>query len=212
MSRASKRKHSQPADETADVQEKAIVDEQHAASGQSADDQAADDQVAALAQRAADLQDRLLRQQADFDNIRKRLRREAAESGDRAVARFIAPLLIEMDNLEHALRAVGGTSLADFVAGIIMIRDNILTAFANAGVEPLPVEGIFDPSMHEVVATVPTAEARRGTIIESVRTGYRLRDQIIRAAQVVVAAPPPQEAPPAQDTTAEDGAGDDGSA
>ena len=208
MSRAAKRKHNPPADDGAEVPKKeAREDEQRAASSE-----AADDQVAELAQRAADLQDRLLRQQADFDNIRKRLRREAAESGDRAVARFIAPLLIEMDNLEHALRAVDKTSLADFVAGIIMIRDNILSAFANAGVEQLPVEGVFDPSMHEVVATVPTPETPRGTIIESVRTGYRLRDQIIRAAQVVVAAPPAQDAPPAPDTEIGDVAGDDGAA
>ncbi len=206
MSRSAQRKRHKQAEEDQLPQDQNPPPDEQAATA--ADGEA--DPLADLAQRAADLQDRLLRQQADFDNIRKRLRREAAEAGDRAVARFVAPLLIEMDNLEHALRAVDGISLADFVAGIIMIRDNILSAFANAGVEQVPAEGIFDPSMHEVVATVPTPETPRGTIIESVRTGYRLRDQIIRAAQVLVATPPPQDATAAEESAPEGGSTDEG--
>ncbi|MFW5858691.1 MAG: nucleotide exchange factor GrpE [Planctomycetota bacterium] len=161
------------------------------------------EQVAELTARLSEAREQLARRQADFDNMRKRLRREAAVSGDRSVARFVAPMLVEMDNFEHALKAASPESFEDFATGVSMIRDNLLGIFGNAGIEPIPTEGVFDPSMHEVVAQIEQPGHPRGTIIEVVRAGYRLHDQIIRAAQVVVTRPPaaeeqPPAAPPAE--------------
>ena len=62
-----------------------------------------EDRIAELEAQVSDLQQALLRTRADFDNIRKRLRREADEAGGRAVARFVRPMLSELDNFGHAI-------------------------------------------------------------------------------------------------------------
>ncbi len=161
------------------------------------------EQVAELTNKLSEAREQLARRQADFDNMRKRMRREAAASGDRAVARFVAPMLIEMDNFEHALKAASPESFEDFATGVSMIRDNLLGIFGNAGIEPIPTEGVFDPSIHEVVAQIEQPGHPRGTIIEVVRAGYRLHEQIIRAAQVVVTRPPAAEEQAAQSPAAQ---------
>ena len=150
-----------------------------------------------------ELQERMLRQQAEFDNVRKRLRKEGEEAGTRALSRFIRPLLTEMDNFEHALQAANPEAFQDFAMGVTMIRENILGIFNGAGIEVVPAEGIFNPALHEVVAQVENADEAKGTIIQVHRNGYKLGDQIVRSAQVVVAKPPEaaKEEPAAEDAS-----------
>jgi len=139
-----------------------------------------------------ELKERVVRQQADFDNIRKRLRREADEAAKRAIARFVRPLLTEMDNFAIAIEHADPANFQEFATGVSMIRENILQILGAAGVEIIPVEGIFDPAFHEVL-TEEERDAPKGTILRVHRHGYRLGDQVIRAAQVVVARPPAQD-------------------
>ncbi len=147
-------------------------------------------ELEALRREGAEWKERCARSQAEFDNARKRLRKEADEAGTRAVARFVKPVLGEIDNLERAIGAANPAAFAEFASGVAMIHANLQSALRNAGIETVPVEGQFDPAVHEVIAERESADQPRGTIVAVHRPGYRLKDQLVRAAQVVVARPP----------------------
>lgn len=139
---------------------------------------------------AGEWKERCMRSQAEFENVRKRLRKEADEAGTRAVARFVKPILTEIDNLERAITAAQPASFNEFAQGVSMIQSNLATALRGAGIETIACEGIFDPAVHEVIAEAEHADQPRGAIVQVHRAGYRLKDQLVRAAQVVVAKPP----------------------
>jgi molecular chaperone GrpE len=146
-------------------------------------------EVDALRDELRELKERQLRAQADFDNARKRLRKEADEAGTRAVVRFVRPILDQLDNFGRALAAAKPEAFAEFATGVAMIRENLATALTQSGIEQVPAEGVFDPAVHEVIAELPRADLPKGTIVEVHRPGYRLKDQLVRAAQVVVSKP-----------------------
>ena len=145
----------------------------------------------ALQAKFAELQTRQARQQADFENARRHLRKEAEEASLRGVVRFVRPLLSELDAFSLALEAAKPESFADFVQGVQMTRDNILRILAGQGLEIIPTEGRFDPAQHEVIAEIPDP-AERGTIVQVFRAGYRCQNQVVRAAQVIVSKGPAQ--------------------
>ncbi len=153
-----------------------------------------------------ELRERVVRQQAEFDNVRKRLRKEADESGKRALARFVRPILTEMDNFDLALTSADPEKFNDFAMGISMIKENISSTLSNSGIELIPAEGIFDPALHEVAMQQESPEHKRGEIIQVLRNGYRLGEQVIRATQVIVATEPKPavEATPVEEETNED--------
>ncbi len=144
----------------------------------------------ALKKEIGEWKERCMRSQAEFENVRKRLRKEADEAGSRAVARFVKPILTELDNLERAVLAAKPEAFAEFAQGVTMIQTNLQSALRGAGIEAVVCEGIFDPSVHEVLAETENAEVPKGTIVQVFRAGYKLKDQLVRAAQVVVAKPP----------------------
>lgn len=144
----------------------------------------------ALKKEVGEWKERCMRSQAEFENVRKRLRKEADEAGTRAVARFVKPILTELDNLERAVLAAKPEAFAEFAQGVTMIQTNLLSALRGSGIEQIACEGIFDPAVHEVLAEAENAEVPKGTIVQVFRAGYKLKDQLVRAAQVVVAKPP----------------------
>ena len=142
-----------------------------------------------LREEIRELKERLIRSQADFDNARKRLRKEADEAGTRAVIRFVRPILDQLDNFTRALNAAKPDAFAEFAQGVSMIRENLLSALDGAGIERVPAEGVFDPAVHEVIAEEPRDDVAKGVIVSVHREGWKLKDQLVRAAQVVVAKP-----------------------
>jgi molecular chaperone GrpE len=144
----------------------------------------------ALKREAGEWKERCMRSQAEFENVRKRLRKEADEAGTRAVARFVKPILTELDNLERAVLAATPEAFAEFAQGVTMIQTNLQAALRGAGIEQIACEGVFDPAVHEVLAEAENADVPKGTIVQVFRAGYKLKDQLVRAAQVVVAKPP----------------------
>jgi molecular chaperone GrpE len=148
------------------------------------------DEVAELQQQIGELKERMLRAQAEFDNVRKRLRREADEAGTRAVARFCRPVLDQIDNLTRAINAANPEAFADFAQGVSMIREGLNQALAGQGIEVVSAEGVFDPAVHEVLAELENGDQPKGTILEVHRAGYKIKDQLVRSAQVIVARPP----------------------
>lgn len=137
------------------------------------------DEYLALAQRT----------QADFENYRKRVAREAAVAQERGVAFLAKELLPALDSLDRALDAAAQDD--PLLHGVRLVRSELGAALARAGIESFsPVGEIFDPSLHEAMATAeqPAGGAETGTVVEVYQPGYRLGASVIRPARVVVAA------------------------
>lgn len=135
------------------------------------------------------LRDQLLRTAADFDNFRKRSRRELADMEKRAREDLLKELLPVFDNLErataHAETATDVKALAD---GIGLVKRQFLDTLAKIGVERIQAQGAaFDPAFHEAVQQFETDEHPPGTVIHEVQAGYLQGDKLVRPAIVVVA-------------------------
>jgi molecular chaperone GrpE len=76
------------------------------------------------------------------------------------------------------------------MVGVRMTQAQLMDILGQFGFESVPTEGMFDPSLHEAVERVPTAEPCEGTIVGVVRPGYKLHDRLLRPAQVKVAVRP----------------------
>jgi len=147
-----------------------------------------DDEVERLRHALDEEQQRHLRLRADLDNVRRRASREleaARRDGQRAA---LLPLLPVLDSLERALAA--GSTDPDFYEGVAATHRLFVNALREAGADPVESVGRpFDPRVHEAVATVPSNSVEPGTVVREVRRGWRLGDELLRPAQVVVAAP-----------------------
>ncbi|MEW6072596.1 MAG: nucleotide exchange factor GrpE [Planctomycetota bacterium] len=142
-----------------------------------------------LEAESAELRDRLLRAQADFQNLRRRAALDCEAGLQRALQPLFADLLLVLDYLDLALAAPATTEEAKNLAlGVEMTRLKLLQSLEQAEVRPIAAEGIFDPALHEAAGTRVEPGAVPGTVIETVRRGYRWRESVLRHAQVIVAA------------------------
>ncbi len=131
-----------------------------------------------------DFLDDLRRLQADFDNYRKRMMREQAATAGRATARVLESLLPVLDNLERALEHDQGDG------GVELVYKELKTVLEAQGLEEIPAEGVpFDPHVHEAVDSREDPEVDQIVCRSVYRRGYKLGDQVLRAAMVVVARP-----------------------
>jgi molecular chaperone GrpE len=145
-----------------------------------------------LQQERDELQDRLLRTVAEFDNYRKRTERERRELSDFITTDILRELLPILDDLERALAApakvAGSPEFAAFHQGVTLIHRQWLELLRRRGVEPLEVIGKpFDPEWHEAVADEPANGRPDGEITAELRRGYRIGSKLLRAAMVKVA-------------------------
>ncbi|MBV8175863.1 MAG: nucleotide exchange factor GrpE, partial [Verrucomicrobia bacterium] len=129
-----------------------------------------------------------LRSVADLDNYRKRMAREKDDAIRYANANFLERLIPILDNFElglHAARAGGSQSA--ILDGMSMVFKQLQDFLANCGVETIDATGEhFDPNAHEAIAQEENAEVEEGVVIRQLRKGYRLKDRLIRPANVVV--------------------------
>jgi molecular chaperone GrpE len=102
----------------------------------------------------------------------------------------VKPFLNEIDNLARAVESARPEAFGEFAQGVTLIRENLKGALQGMGVETIPCEGVFDPALHEVLAEQEHADVPKGQILQVHRAGYKLKDQLVRTAQVVVARPP----------------------
>jgi molecular chaperone GrpE len=135
------------------------------------------DEYLALAQRT----------QADFENYRKRVARDASAAEIRGLTRLARELLPALDNLDRALAASADADGA-LVEGLRLVQRELLGALERTGIESYGVAGEqFDPGLHEAVAQQPFEGRERGGIVEVYQSGYRLGGGVIRPARVLVA-------------------------
>jgi molecular chaperone GrpE len=139
-----------------------------------------------------DFKDLYLRAAAETDNVRKRARRDVELASARGVARLARELLPSLDNLDRALAAAEAQeSDAEhhLTKGIRLVQQELQGALTRVGIEQFTPEGeAFDPHQHEAVAQQPLEGVASGVIVQVYQPGYRYKEEILRAAKVVVAA------------------------
>jgi molecular chaperone GrpE len=139
-------------------------------------------------ERAAALEDRLLRVAADFDNYKKRAAREREEYVTHANERLVKELLPILDDLERALTAAAEHEEAALEEGVALVHRSLASLLERQGLKPISTDGKFD--VHEALLSQPS-EADEGSVIDVVQKGYTLGDRVVRPARVVIAAPQP---------------------
>src|SRR5262245_37555415 len=129
-----------------------------------------------------------LRALADFENYRRRVHREREHIGKETLAEFMRSLLDVVDDLERLLDFVGDET-APVIDAVRAVYRKIMDLLAREVVRPMEAVGKpFDPALHEVVATAPAGDKSLGTVVQEVRRGYTWDGDVLRTAQVVVAA------------------------
>ena len=151
--------------------------------------------LAAKAEKADEYLALAQRTKADFENYRKRATRETAAAQERGAAKLALALLPAIDNLDRALAHAdevvagdGGNGAESLVAGLKHVHADVITALGNVGIERYSPEGEpFDPQYHEAVAQQPVEGAAPGSVVEVYQRGYRIGENVVRPARVVVA-------------------------
>ncbi|MCI9143777.1 MAG: nucleotide exchange factor GrpE [Lachnospiraceae bacterium] len=134
------------------------------------------------------LEDRVKRQLAEFENFRNRSEKEKHamfETGAKSVIEKILPVV---DNFERGLATVPEDKKEDpFVDGMMHVYKQLLTELENIGVKPIEAVGQeFDPNLHNAVMQVESEEYESGTVAQELQKGYTYRDGVVRHSMVAV--------------------------
>jgi molecular chaperone GrpE len=169
-----------PADEAAD---------RDAGDAPAADAEVGADPLTQAQAEAARMKDAWLRTAADFDNFRKRTRKEvedARRAGREDLLRAVLPVF---DNLERAIQSSQRSTDVKAVAdGLSMVQRQFVDALGREGIARVDTIGHpFDPAVHEAIQQVESADHAPGTVLAEVQPGYTQGDRLVRAAMVVVA-------------------------
>jgi molecular chaperone GrpE len=132
------------------------------------------------------------RTKADFENFRKRMSAEVLAASGRGKAEVLLGVLPVLDDLERALQAAGldpeGDSEDGLAHGVLLVFRSLRDTLTKNGIEAVdPTGERFDPQVHEALSTLAAEGVESGTVVETMQKGYRLGEQLIRPARVVVA-------------------------
>ena len=138
----------------------------------------------------ADLQDRLLRRQAEFENFRRRVERDRSDFLQYAGMEVVREILPVLDDFERALKAE--SSGDSYRKGVELIYQRLLETLKKIGLEPIEstIGSEFDPNLHQAVVRFETEEAPDHTILEEFSQGYNFKGKLLRPAMVRVAVHP----------------------
>ena len=176
-------------EETLDNVATSQQDEGDKAEEQPAKEMSVEDKLAAAETKVAELQDKYLRQVAEFDNYRKRTIKEKAELILNGAEKTITAILPILDDMERALKNMD--KMEDVVAvkeGVDLIFQKFVKILGERGVKKIETENAdFNTDLHEAIAQVPApSDEMKGKIIDCVKTGYTLNEKVIRHSQVAV--------------------------
>lgn len=146
-------------------------------------------QLAEAQEKIAELQDRYLRQAAEFDNYRKRTIKEKADLIKSAAEKLMVAELPVVDDMDRALENMEkGSDAEACIEGFKLIVQKFKNILAQSGLEKIETEGQdFDTDFHEAIALIPApTEELKGKILDCVQQGYKLGDKVIRHAKVAV--------------------------
>jgi len=145
-----------------------------------------------LQSKVAELEDRYLRANADFDNMKRRLEKEKMQAISYAHEVFARDLLPVIDSLEMAILAgsnaeiESGELLSKVKEGLGLTIEQFRKAFEKHGVELVDIEGTFDPNFHEAVIQLESEEKGSGEILQVFQKGYKIKERILRPAMVSI--------------------------
>ena len=144
--------------------------------------------LAELKKANEELMDKYLRVQAEYQNYRKRVAKDIASARNYAVIDTLTPFLQLFDNFSMAVRAAGETTNIDaLVQGLNMIQNQYTKAIEDLGVTNYSAVGEkFDPQLHDAIATEKSETVPEGVVIREWCCGYRMGDNVLRPARVVV--------------------------
>lgn len=147
---------------------------------------------------AAKLKDQLLRTAADFENYRKRSRREVEDAQKKGSEELLRAILPVFDNLERAVQHAEQSTDAKAIAeGVKMVLKQFTDSIGRVGIKRVAGVGQpFDPLVHEAIQQVETDDQPAGTVVAEVQPGYSYGERLVRAAMVVVARPKPKPSTP----------------
>ena len=142
----------------------------------------------AMKEKVEELEDRVKRQMAEFDNFRKRTEKEKTamfETGARSVIEKILPMV---DNFERGLASVSEEEKDGALAqGMQMIYKQLMTELENLDVKPIPAVGEeFNPEFHNAVMQTQSDEFESGVVAQELQKGYTYRDSVVRHSMVAV--------------------------
>jgi molecular chaperone GrpE len=145
-------------------------------------------ELAAAREEAREANERWIRERADAENLKKRTSRERTDAVRFGTENLVRDLLPIVDNLERAVQAAqGGGNGKPLVEGVSLVLKGLLDVLARHGVTRVEAEGTqFDPTRHEAVAHVESAEHEPNAVIQEHQAGYRLHDRLLRPALVSV--------------------------
>lgn len=140
-------------------------------------------------EKIAELQDRLLRQMAEFDNFRKRTEKEKAQMFEIGAKSVIEKILPVVDSLERGLAAVPEDAAEDpFVQGMDKIYKQLMAELEGLGVKPIEAVGTeFNPDFHNAVMHIEDEAFGENIVAEELQKGYMYRDTVVRHSMVKVA-------------------------
>jgi molecular chaperone GrpE len=167
------------------------------------------DPLAAAAQEAAGLRDRLLRALAEMENLRKRTEREVVDARLYGVTTFARDILTVADNMHRALNALDVELRAQADAGMKALLDGVelterelLNVLEKHGVKKLePIGQKFDPHRHQAMYEVPDASVPAGHVVQVVQAGYLIGERVLRPALVAIAKGGPKAEPLTNDNS-----------
>ncbi len=140
-------------------------------------------------EKIATLEDKYLRQAAEFDNYRKRTLKEKAEIIKNGGERTIESILPVLDDFERAMQNMSkNENTADLFTGVELIYNKFVGILKQNGLQKIETEGAdFNTDYHEAIAMVPAPdESLKGKVLDCIQTGYILNDKVIRHAKVAV--------------------------
>lgn len=139
--------------------------------------------------KIAEMQDKYLRQVAEFDNFRKRTIKEKTELILNGSERTVSSILPILDDMERALQNMAKTEdVAAVKEGMELIYQKFLKILSEQGVRKIEVENVdFDTDLHEAIAQIPApSDDLKGKVLDCVQAGYKLNDKVIRHSKVAV--------------------------
>ena len=146
-------------------------------------------QVDKLSEEKRDLNDRLLRLAAEFENYKRRARKEQDDAAARGLENLTRELLPAMDNFDRALTASksASTTVASLIEGVLMVQKSFLGALEKSQIKPFEAEGKpFDPNFHEAIGHIESSTLPPNHVATVFQRGYMLGSRLLRPALVQV--------------------------
>ena len=152
-----------------------------------------ENELEALKAKVAELEDKYIRANAEFENIRKRLEKKKASAVAYANELFARDMLSIIDALDSAASIKESEDVepeelfAKIKEGIDLTVEQFKKAFEKHGIELIDISGEFDPNIHEAVMQVDSEEKDSGEILQVFQKGYKIKDRVLRPAMVSIA-------------------------